>query len=723
MTAVVAAAAVSSTRTPAPTAPIDSAVLDGDITAGEGLLYKLQAVFEPDLLPEAFQGGSTYAAESTLFDDVTAILDQVSGTERDAILPYLYAPFHVGSWWDLRQKRLRAERADPQAPAPKNLSGEILESWQKIDTADGHVRVWYEGAAQLPHAQAVAGAMSTVVWEKLTTLMGRDPLGDGNHGGDARYDFVVMEMDGGLFGLCNQVFGFLDLIPACDESPTYIQVNTRKGIDSVPSTVAHEFMHALQRSMDFNGCEEYRWLREATATWAMDDCFPADDWESQRIVVGGTTLPRHFLDAPGQSLDTWTAGGSPYSYGAYLFFQYLSKTFSPQWIRYIWEAAGAGDSALAVESGLQAGGSTDFEERWPQFSRFLWNQDPVRKLDEWDNLTETPVLARSTITAVVTGGSYSDSTRLDVSLPRLSSSYYEIALPDPSVSGFFFVNGWNYDVETYEWDDYNEAGLLGLRAQPLAASDAKGRAVELMYKVTGQDWVTVDLSESPAFLFCRDVAGGDVEKVVLVFSNGDVGATDGPKEPLGLAPFVWFDNVGCGKWDGTLSWDAGDAESVYRIDGSYTWDTGAGDAGGFFAAPADDDLEEWHQWLLEPVAGSMTWTMDSSDGDCSHHGDATWPMDQINTMYDELSLRNFGLDATYERTVTARIYSAFEREVTEVVTGQDCGDDFTYPLGASLEVPHGASAAKVSSDGGRIDITYQEYEGAPVFTLNLVARK
>lgn len=702
---------------------IDDAVLDGDITVGQGLLYKLQAVFEPDRLPTAFQGGTAFAAESTLYDDLAATLDQVTGAERDAILPYLYAPFYAGSWWDLRQKRLSVGTEAPGSPETKNLSGDIIDSWLKIDTADGRVRVWYESAVQQPYAQAVATAMSTVVWDKLTNLMGRDPLGDGTHGGDSRYDFVVMPLDPALFGLCNQVFGLLDLIPSCDESPTYIQINTAKAIDSVPSTVAHEFMHALQRSFDFNGCDEYRWLREATATWAMDYCYPADDFESRRVSVAGKTLPRHFLDAPGQSLDIWNAGGSPYSYGAYLFFQYLSKSFSPDWIRYIWQAGGAGDSALAVENGLKAAGTTNLEERWPQFARFLWNQDPFPKLDEWDNLTETPAIVRGTIGAIVSSSDYSDSVRMDISLPRLSSNYYRISLPDGSVSGFYFVNGWNYNIETYEWNDYNEPGLMGLRAQPLSAADAKGRTVDLLYKVTGQDWVSVDLSHSPGFLFCRDVAGGDVEQAVLVFSNGDVTATDGPKEPLGMEPFIWYDNVGCGKWDGTLSWDAGDGDVVYRIDANYTWDTGAGDAGGFFLAPPDDQLEEWHRWVLEPVSGSMTWTMSSSYFDCSYNGTETWALDEINTMYDEVTLRNFVLEGDYERTVTAQLMSTFDREVTEVITGVDCGENFTYPLGVVLESPHSNKAAKISSDGSRIDVVYQEDEGSAVFELHLVARK
>ena len=85
-----------------------------------------------------------------------------------------------------------------------------------------------------------------------------------------------------------------------------------------------------------------------------------------------------------------------------------------------------------------------------------------------------------------------------------------------------------------------------MKSEPLAPADAQGRAVELMYKVTGQDWMTIDLSNSPAFIFCRDVNGGDIEKAVLVFSNGDIEATDGPKEAMGsLPPFLWFDNVGC----------------------------------------------------------------------------------------------------------------------------------------------------------------------------------
>jgi hypothetical protein len=480
-------------------------------------------------------------------------------------------------------------------------------------------------------------------------------------------------------------------------------------------------MHALQRSLSFNGCDEYRWLREATATWAQDYCYSGDNYE-QTIISLGKTFPRHFLDQTHLTMDDGDGKG-PYSYGAYLFFQYLSKAFTPSWIRYIWENADQGDSADAIDAGLQAAGSTDLEARWPQFSRFLWNQGPVTKLIDWDGLTETPRLARPTMTAKVTTSNYSDSLRLNVKLPRLSSLYYEIELLDASVSGFFFVNGWTYNVQPHEWDSFQEPGLIGLRADPIPADELKGRSVALLYLVPGIGWLQEDLTKSPAFAFCRDVADGKVERAVLVFSNGDVEATDTPKEPLGMDPFLWFDNVGCSKWSGTFVWDLPDAEGHYTITANYTWSSFAELYGGFYAVPEGEPLEDWTHLVFEPVSGSMTWSMYDTDGTCTYQGDATWPVDE-NAFYDQLIVRNFVLEGGFERTYRADLLSAQQRTVTEVVSGplEDCPEDFTYSLSSwILEIPHGYSPAVLSPDGGRIDVRYTNSMEGSVLDMHLQA--
>ncbi len=695
-------------------AAIDEAVAGGDITEGQGLLYKLQSVYWPGQLPAEFRGGSAFTAESRLNDDLLAVWNDLSPSEQDAIAPYLYAPFYEGSWWDLKHN----------GAAAKNISGDILDSWQRIDTTDGTVRVWYESPATATYAQAVADAMTNVVWDKLTDLMGTTPVSDEDHGGNARYDFVIATLDSSIFGYCHPVYGTFEILPKCDETATFIEINPLKSLNSVPSTVAHEFMHALQMSFAMGGCADFRWLREATATWAQDYCYPTDDYESLHILVRGLTLPEHFMNSPDRSLDEWIGDDSPYSYGAYLFFQYLSRGFSPAWIRYIWQNADTSDPVDAVDQGLQAAGSTDLEERWPQFARFLWNQEHMNRFEDWDPpVTATPRLGRLPVQAQVTTSAPGDTARLDVSLPRLSSCYYEVELPDPSVSGFFFFNGWTYEIDSIEWDEWAEPGLFGPRAQPLPDAERKGRSVDLMYLVTGQDWQTVPLTDSPAFGFCRDIADGNVERVVLVFANGDIDS-DEPKEPLGLAPFIWYDNIGCDRWDGSLTWDESWEGSVYRIDASYTWGSGLDTVAGFYAAPPEDDLENWTSWSLQPVSGTMTWTMHYSDGTCTWEGSASWPVDEL-AIYDQVILRNLDLSGAYDRTFTALLLSQQEREVTEVGSGpaeDGCQENFETTVGAWIEMPHGFSGAVISADGKHINASYREYDGGPVFDLILNAR-
>jgi len=165
--------------------------------------------------------------------------------------------------------------------------------------------VWFQNGDsanaqfQSANAQLILNALQQDIWPKLTGLMGRVPLGDGDvvgcHGGDARLDIYLASGFAGE-GTAGQtkLYG-----GPCDPGPVYILIDDLTSIPPVlrnPATVAtalkasvaHEFMHAILHSYKTQKCfqDEYYWLDEATATWAEDYVYP----------LGGRTFLKNFLN-------------------------------------------------------------------------------------------------------------------------------------------------------------------------------------------------------------------------------------------------------------------------------------------------------------------------------------------------------------------------------------------------------------------------------------------
>ena len=98
----------------------------------------------------------------------------------------------------------------------------------------------------------------------------------------------------------------------------------------VRAAVTHEFMHLIQYAFDVAGsCDvEYRWLAEATATWAEDYVYPSGQTEHREAATYVTDTWRPLRD-------TGDRYGGGRKYGAYVFFFYLTRQHGPEVIRTI----------------------------------------------------------------------------------------------------------------------------------------------------------------------------------------------------------------------------------------------------------------------------------------------------------------------------------------------------------------------------------------------------
>lgn len=200
------------------------------------------------------------------------------------------------------------------------------------------------------------------VWDLEVGRLGfRPPPRDGRRGGDGRFDVYLADLgDRGLFGYCTPerrvrgerfaASGYCVL----DDDFARRQYGAPP-LASLRVTAAHEFLHAIQFGYDFH---EDPWLLESTATW-VEERFADGADDNRRYLRYGS------VRRPGVALDRFSNAGYAH-YGAWAFWERLSRRVGADVVRAVWERADARgdapddysvvalDRVLAARGGLRA---------------------------------------------------------------------------------------------------------------------------------------------------------------------------------------------------------------------------------------------------------------------------------------------------------------------------------------------------------------------------------
>ena len=185
-------------------------------------------------------------------------------------------------------------------------------------------------------------ATMNAVWDKeVRQLDYRRPLRDDGRGGNNKFDVYLKELGSqGLYGYCapeSPGAGTPEFLATgycvLDNDFARRQFDAPP-LDSLRVTAAHEFFHAVQFAYDAG---EDGWFMEATATW-MEERY-ADSINDNRQF-----LPYGQLGAPGSVLDVFNRAGWN-QYGNWAFFEYLSSRYGVDFVRSIWNEAGAFEGA------------------------------------------------------------------------------------------------------------------------------------------------------------------------------------------------------------------------------------------------------------------------------------------------------------------------------------------------------------------------------------------
>jgi hypothetical protein len=483
---------------------IEAAVGAGELTAEQGLIYRVFAAFGDRRLPAAYRGDDNEVADDSVMEETGRLWPTLSDAARTSLAPFFVPPAARSSWANLPGAGATAPSpgAEDTAPTDPCDSDQLKgDGWKNVRTADGKVRIWWYDDPKTPWNQQAALFMSREIppiWKAFKDLMGREPPSDANarcfHGPDGALDIYLTRWVEKAIALTQAS----DLGPnhrlICDGTSSYIVFRTLGGPPG-KYVLAHELFHAFQNAFPyFNGeCQNFNWFDEGSATWAVHYVFPdswfAENWDTMMFYPDGEY---HHLDD--RSYESWA------------FDLYLEKNLGPKIIPAIYRAFAGALSLPAINQAI--GG---FKKRWPEFTKHAWNQEPIPSFRQWDKGWDAhPIVSWHWEGPLCCGGPVYEElppielaigglTQRTANLPAtktgyLERTYYKLAVVDDNVRYLKFNNT-----------------LSGLPHAAVGAIVTYADGHTAYQNWTGRPYVE----------FCRDKPAEDVTKLVVMYANDD----------------------------------------------------------------------------------------------------------------------------------------------------------------------------------------------------------
>ncbi len=688
---------------------IDSALTNGTIDYETSLIYRVYALYNDSRLPAIYRGDDSGIRENNVELEISRNWNQLSVATQDLVGPYVVNPIYEGSW--LNQGVAGARSLDSLWCKPWKDTCSISPDWYYIDSNNGLVRVWYNRAFMATDeakAIAVAAAIDNAIYPKLTGLMGKVPLSDAgfiNNGGNGRMDITLMPGLTDVYGYTTSIPGILS---TCTNFPPLIKVDRGLTGGILLATVTHEVMHAILFAFPA-GCyfEQYAWMHEATATWSEHYVYPAFNSEHEYtwLYMYQTNWPLDWNPEKGSK----KAG--LFKYSTYLFFFYLQQ-ISANFIPAIWNASTSPDPLSAIESGLQSAGGTNLEERWPEFALRNWNTAPFDQYKQWDNIKEKAY--EYNIDVALNGASEGRFEIEKSEVNYLTARYTHFYFVDDDISFVSFVNGQMFDVSTATSSD----GVWYYKAVARPAAETKGLKIQMLYKLSGQDWALRDVTDEANVIFCRDRLDGRVEELVFIFSNSSIDR-DRSIKPADRNPLLYVSNTGCWEWSGEVKVVENGCE-VTTLTANVDWTTLMSPIFNLRLGPLDEFAMLQTGIPFTPSSGVFSWKVSGGCGDCVVSGSKSWPV--LGPEPNLMLVYPGAFGGPYHRGIDfGDLTPGLTATASEHVVCPD--DTFDNPLwiislNSNTEAPEGK--IHLSADGKQITGSYDDGSGT-VTTINLTA--
>jgi hypothetical protein len=480
---------------------IQAALDAGQLTAEQALVYRTYAAYGWPSLPAQYRGRVDGTLDRSIRTDLNQQWPTLSLAAKTSLVPFLMPPIYAGSWGDpavrdaatvsvqtqrttVAKSATRAAAiavpaaATPSDPNPCSTISEplpnVLPGWGHLDT--DHFRIWYRTVdihtqnyplSYGPASAANIGAIAENVYNSEVSVMGgRKPLPDTNvacNGGDSRLDVY---MDKASDSMAAQVVAYPG---GCNQSPAYMWMSPGRTLDLIEARdlFAHEFLHMIQfsyaKAVD---CNQYGWVDEGTAEWAVDYVYHHDDPEhsSSNGYFNAEVDNELGISVPLDAVHILTTnyarcvGG----YCTYPLFEYATrKSKDDSIIGKIYAASEQKDPIASLEAGMAGGGS--LRDVWHDFSLAGLNDWKARVANDFFQFDLDPAgyrtsifdpkLQHAVLEAKLNGAKQKDLTQdLESAFDRgsvtvgnrpiyrLSNRVVDIKFSDPAVSFIQLVN-------------------------------------------------------------------------------------------------------------------------------------------------------------------------------------------------------------------------------------------------------------------------------------------
>lgn len=584
---------------------IDAALANKRISAEQALMYQVFALLGDERLPAEFDGAPDAGPHHLLLRDLMTTVGSLSAATQDVLRPFLLPPIYADSWFAKRlgmKAQAQAHALQAKSTGKTRLStancavGIAPSLYARVSTA--HFNVYYlvwggesmvaENALNAAAAAYVASIVEEVYNADTQLIDPQDRLDDSQeacNGGDKKYDIYYGPYAVGGLGAWTTTYA---LAPAligstneCARRPSYMMLNSQSAefraaafqpANSRPmikSILAHEFLHALQFSMNRSAsCDDTKWFDEATAQWVMDHVVPTigqglpGEFGMESGV--GNVAPNYRKSGPilaeylysGHRVSIEKPGADPKlnGYSDYLFFQYLARTQGSASIKRIFDAmAGGKNSVEAIAAAV------DMKTAWPEFAKTLWIGFEEKVLDYWANEDEyrfglAQVYAQVPTVKTVAQDLKDRQKSLEVDQKGKKSAQFELLASELAFSGNYEIDPRSIHYEHLKFTDATAHAVIFYN--PIAKQPNNSfMKLEALRKIGGKWQAPEDWTNEMHKTYCRDNQDERLEELLLIVSNSEadraveVPFQIGKDSPMKLAT----SNVGCWRWFGKAS--------------------------------------------------------------------------------------------------------------------------------------------------------------------------
>jgi len=440
---------------------------DKKIDFETSLIYGAYAVFGSNKLPRQYRSEEEIYDGDRVFGEIMLSWDKLSEKTKEKLAPFYANPSDKNSdFWKITKAPSPNFELIPQAYAGPQIPNTIF-----FNAANGKIKIWFFERDRAKAKTVLAAFDVDKIYEKEVAYMGREPLQDSSQwGDDSKIDIYLVDMV--ARGTC------MGVIESGNKAKTHIFLNRKYSGKYLKSYAAHELFHSIQYAFDVT---EPVWWKEMTAAWSETLIYPDHDTEHLYLK---NFFKNYFI------YYKFTEVNDRHEYGEWVFPLYLTQEYGQDIIKKTWAAAEPASKNMmqALDEVLPNGLDYNIKE----FSAWVWNQKPVKKLkDKNKYLDIIPDIEKTRI-------------KEDNSRAQFGQMIEPLGI---GMERFFIKESDKAKIRSVDFD----LSTLNQKYPYLG--------IWAIIKIKNKEPVKEDWSGTAFHSFCFDLPEEDLEEVVIIIAN------------------------------------------------------------------------------------------------------------------------------------------------------------------------------------------------------------